>query len=745
MPDARAGTTITPLRTRRHESRRGGVHDRARSGRWRLRKATRPGLAAAGLAGVALLTAACSFGNGSSSATSGSCRNYLKGSDLSPARRFKDPLPIPNRLKPKYTKSDGTPVWMVHARAYTWYPAPGVCIPKWGFEDGTPGPTLVVKPYERSELLVYNELPETLYNPYVDPFNQLSWVEPISPIRTYYTAFGASPTPPPAPFNAPPYAQSQYELSPALTIHLHGGHQTPADDGHPMDTFGPGQSHLYDYPNNQEATTLWYHDHPMDHTRGHVLMGLAGFYLIEDAKADAKLGLPTGGGCESLPAVPPKPQTSPPYWRTPAPATTDPTAPSACDDIPIMLQQVPAEMLHGKQFQPVFGSSPPAPEPRPYRAVWTANGTLAPYLTVTNKPYRFRFLNGNDEEPLNIWTTTKPDDPTSFPQDAYLQQVGTDGGLMNYVNVDPASPRQTKIRLFPAQRADVVIDFSKVKKKTTFYLQAQPQQAFVGGTAQSCLTQLCPFGDAVDQTPRPLMKFDVVPTITNPPTFDPPNGKLRGPGLSSPIEKPSTTTPTGAKVTERTFLFGFDGHVGQNPFATINGRFFDPNHTYATPILNTTEIWHLVNSTDGYHPIHIHDIEFQVMSRTRCPEVVQGIAGGPSNAYDWCETPRNLWTKIQPHSGDWSSCTANRCQLAWKDVFVVPPYSEVTIIGTFIDNRGIYVFHCHNLIHEDAGMMAQFDVVKAVSPAARARARGTAAAMPGMPGMPAMHGMASGG
>jgi spore coat protein A len=410
-----------------------------------------------------------------------------------------------------------------------------------------------------------------------------------------------------------------------------------------------------------------------------------------------------------------------------------------------MLQQIPAELLQGEEFQPVVGNKRGERQPTPYRAVWTANGTLAPYLTVTSKPYRFRFLNGNDEEPLKIWTTTKPDDPTSFAQDAYLQQVGTDGGLMNYVHVDSASPRQTKIRLFPAQRADVVIDFSKVRTKTTFYLQAQPQQAFVGGKPRSCLTQLCRFGDDVDRTPRPLIEFVVVPTVTKPPAFDPPRGRLRGRGLSSPIKKLSTKTRTGKKVTERTFLFGFDGHVGQNPFATINGRFFDPNHMYATPVLNTTEIWHLVNSTDGYHPVHIHDIEFQVMSRTRCPKVKRN-ADGPSTAYDWCRKGLkglNKWRNIQPEPGDWSSCTAERCELAWKDVFVIPPYSEVTIIGKFTDNLGLYVFHCHNLIHEDAGMMAQFEVVKARSSATRASAQRRAAAMPGMPGMPAMPGTAA--
>jgi spore coat protein A, manganese oxidase len=706
-------------------------------------------LMAAGLVGVAVLAAAYGSGNSGSStvasaATAGSCRNFLTADDLSPARRFEDPLPIPNRLKPQYRKSDGTPVWVVHARAYTWKPAPGVCIPKWGYEDGTPGPTLVIRPHERSELLVYNELPQSLYNPYVDPFNQLSWVAPApSPIRTYYTVFGEPSRPPPAPFNAPPYAQSQYELSTALTVHLHGGHQGPADDGYPMDTFEPGESHLYDYPNNQEATTLWYHDHDMDHTRGHVLMGLAGFYLIDDAKADAKLGLPSGGRCERNAAAQTNAKTSLPYFPTPAlaPSTTPRTVPTRCRDIPIMLQQIPAELLPGNEFQPVVGSKRKPGEPEPtYRSVWTANSTLAPYLTVANEPYRFRFLNGNDEEPLKIWTTTKPDDPTSFAEDAHLQQVGTDGGLMNYVNVDRARPRQTKVRLFPAQRADVVIDFSKVRTKTTFYLQAQPQQAFVGGTRRNCLTRLCLFGDAVARTARPLIEFVVVPTVgTKPQAFAPPRGRLRGPRLSSPIKKLSTKTSTGRKVTERTFLFGFDGHVGRNPFATINGRFFTPTHSYATPVLNTTEIWHLVNSTDGYHPIHIHDIEFQVMSRKRCPKVKKN-ADGPSTAYDWCGKRLSKWTNIQPEPGDWSSCTAKRCELAWKDVFVIPPYSEVTIIGKFTDNLGLYVFHCHNLIHEDAGMMAQFEVVNARSSPARASARRRTAAMPAMPGMPAMAG-----
>jgi spore coat protein A len=537
------------------------------------------------------------------------CRNYLTADQLAP--RFDTPLPIPSQMPPYYKRPDGTPVWVLHAREYTWRPAAGVCITKWGFEGTTPGPTIRVKAHRPAEVAVYNQLPERLYNPFVDPNNPVARVTPPSPILAKYSPFGPNPNLPPAPFDREPYSRNQYELDPQLTIHLHGGHQTPPYDGYPETMFGPGHSFVYDYPNRQPPTTLWYHDHAMDHTRGHVLMGLAGFYLLDDDRRDRKLGLPTGRF-----------------------------------DLPIMFQRVPAEMLD---------------QPNSDKPVWTVNNTLAPSLDVTNRPYRFRFLNGNDESPLQIWTTTAKDDPGSFASQAHLQQVGTDGGLMNRVAVRAARPARTKIRLFPAERAEGVIDFSRVRTPTTFYLQARTPRAF--------------HGDPTVGTPQPLLAFRVTPTLARPPHFGPPHGKLR-PG--KPIVRLSRR---GAR--HRRFVFDFN-NLGTPPFATVNGRFFDAQHSYAHPKLGATEVWRLVNKTDGYHPIHIHDIFFQVISRT----------DGHGHA-------------IERQPGDWGSGN-----LAWKDVFVVPPFGSVTIVGKFTDNKGRYVFHCHNLIHEDAGMMAQFDVGK---------------------------------
>jgi spore coat protein A, manganese oxidase len=541
------------------------------------------------------------------------CRNYLTADQLVP--RFHAPLPIPAEMPPYYTRPDGTPVWVLHAREHRWRPAAGVCIVKWGYEGTTPGPTIRVKPHQPAELAVFNELPERLYNAFLDPENPIARHKPPSPILAKYSTFGPHPKLPPAPFDREPYSRSQYELDQQLSVHLHGGHQTPPYDGYPETTFDPGRSFIYDYPNRQEPTTLWYHDHAMDHTRGHVLMGLAGFYLLDDDARDAKLKLPTGEF-----------------------------------DIPIMFQRVPAEMID---------------QPDVNKPVWTVNNALAPYLDVTNRPYRFRLLNGNDESPLQIWTTTRKDDPGSFARKAHLQQVGTDGGLMNRVAVGPGGRARTRVRLFPAERAEVVIDFSRVGKPTTFYLQAKTPPAFVGEGN---------FGpDPTVQTPQPLIEFRVDPTLPRPPRFDPPGGVLRP---ADPITKLSRRA-----ARRRTFVFDFN-NLGTPPFATVNGRFFDAQHSYAKPKLGATEVWRLVNKTDGYHPIHIHDIFFQVISR-------KDAHGNP----------------VEQQPGDWGSGN-----LAWKDVFVVPPFGSVTIVGKFTDNKGRYVFHCHNLIHEDGGMMAQFDV-----------------------------------
>jgi spore coat protein A, manganese oxidase len=120
--------------------------------------------------------------------------------------------------------------------------------------------------------------------------------------------------------------------------------------------------------------------------------------------------------------------------------------------------------------------------------------------------------------------------------------------------------------------------------------------------------------------------------------------------------------PATAAVT-RDFLFR---NSGVTEGWTINGQPFDPARADATPRLGQVEIWRFI--TDFAHPIHLHLTHFQVLSRN----------GGPPGPYDQ----------------------------GWKDTVELHPAEGLEIITRFTDYPGRYVFHCHNLEHEDMAMMA---------------------------------------
>ena len=105
----------------------------------------------------------------------------------------------------------------------------------------------------------------------------------------------------------------------------------------------------------------------------------------------------------------------------------------------------------------------------------------------------------------------------------------------------------------------------------------------------------------------------------------------------------------------------------------INGQRFDPARVDASPRLGATEIWRFQNRSMMPHPMHVHLNMFQILDRNGAP----------------------------PPAGE----------SGWKDTVVVGPDETVRVIVRFTDFAGLYMLHCHNLEHEDHGMMAQFDVV----------------------------------
>ncbi|MEV6595788.1 multicopper oxidase family protein [Actinoplanes sp. NPDC051346] len=189
------------------------------------------------------------------------------------------------------------------------------------------------------------------------------------------------------------------QLDMDTAVHLHGGHTPPASDGFPLDVIAPGGTRVYEYPNRQQATTLWYHDHAHHMESEHVYRGLEGFYLIEDPREDA-LGLPSGAF-----------------------------------DVPIMLRDARFDDDGGLLF---------VPEDFQNRTTILTNGRPQPYFPVAARRYRLRLLNG-----ANLRTFT-----LRLGAGEEMVQISTDGGLLGA----PVTTRD--IKLSPGERVDVIVDFT---------------------------------------------------------------------------------------------------------------------------------------------------------------------------------------------------------------------------------------------------------------------------------------------
>src|SRR3954466_16340912 len=197
-------------------------------------------------------------------------------------------------------------------------------------------------------------------------------------------------------------------LGEAMSTHLHGGHTPSIYDGLPNDLVAFGASKDYNYPSTESARTMWYHDHAVDVTARHVWNGLAGFYLIKDPQ-EAALNLPSGN-----------------Y------------------DCPLMLMNRAFSSDGSMPYQDGSGD------------VMLVNGVPLPYFKVEARKYRFRILNASNDDFYNL----------SLSNSQAMIQVANEGGLL------PSPVSRTAVSLTPAERADVVIDFSKVAVGTSIKLSS---------------------------------------------------------------------------------------------------------------------------------------------------------------------------------------------------------------------------------------------------------------------------------
>ncbi len=261
------------------------------------------------------------------------------------------------------------------------------------------------------------------------------------------------------------------------------------------------------------------------------------------------------------------------------------------------------------------------------------NGTPYPYLNVSTTRYRFRILNGSNARVYNL----------ILSNGAKFIQIGSDGGLLE----KPTS--RSNMVMAPAERLDVIIDFGDAAMGDQIILQNKSGK---GSTAE-------------------IMRFDVMEMKSDESV------------IPTELRTMERLDPTDSVMTRRWELSRIpEGAEGSDRPWVINGLPYGPDRVDAFPKVGTTEIWEIVNMTMGGHPIHIHDIMWQILD-------INGRPPGPHDA-------------------------------GWKDTFKIPPNGGVVrVIGRFDDYTGdpddiksAYMMHCHILEHEDRAMMNQFIVVE---------------------------------
>ena len=499
-----------------------------------------------------------------------------------------------------------------------------------------------------------------------------------------------------------------------IVTHLHGAHVEPEFDGHPETwiTNNPnaltglpadtvtgrparpnGNTVTYTYRNDQPANQLWYHDHAMGITRLNVYAGLAANYILRDSVENG-LNLPKAA--YEIPLV-----IQDKSFNEDGSMRYD-SSPLLDDD---------GEQVTDDSGKPVFTSKPEF-----FGNVITVNGKAWPYLDVEPRNYRFRILNGSDSRFYNIWLEAQNAGGASIPiPDGAITQIGNDGGLLPVSVRNIGDDDENGLVLGLAERADVIVDFSKFPVGTKITMRNDASTPF-------------PMGDPVDSnaTTSKIMQFRVnKPLAGTDSTITPANPRTL-------TALPAATTTRYLDLQEGTdqyYVFDrSDGTSSERLMILINNmRFNDP--VTETPTLNTVEDWIIVNNTVDMHPMHLHQVHFEVIEKgSIAPNAYTPAAGfltpgGPAVMATVANggLRPNAEPGLNPVAGSASENSHYRLQaheLGRKDTVRVPPADEeagsqgYVKIRVYFDILGTYMWHCHILAHEDHEMMRPFRVVQ---------------------------------
>jgi FtsP/CotA-like multicopper oxidase with cupredoxin domain len=453
---------------------------------------------------------------------------------------------------------------------------------------------------------------------------------------------------------------------PEMSTHLHNFHNAPESDGGPCRWFFRGQ--YFDYyhtaqqagfasthqPNgdiNESLSTLWYHDHRIDHTAENVYKGLAGFHLVFN---QFDTGNETTGF--RLP-------TYPQY------------------DIPIMLADKLLDPSTGKicfdtfNFKGLLGD------------IQLANGIIQPFFNVSQRRYRFRVLNGGPSRFYELFLT----DPLTPSMQIPFWVIADDGNLL------PTPIQVTSIRLGVAERYDIIIDFNQIKSLIGSHTKVRLENRLVQDDGQGPSCDLFSAGQGMS-----CVEFRIGSPVTdnsvNPATH--------------PVfyQLPSVITP---RIT-RNFSFDRDNGqwVINGRFANCNELRFAVTQNSAENWLlsNPRGDWqHPIHIHLEQHQI----LSRSNNGGRRFSYSHHSRRAGPSSP-DWRSHGDCAFggggggiSTTRPN--------VPNVEVSRKDTTRLQGNEDVKIFSRFRDFQGDWPMHCHNTVHEDHAMMLLFQVQPGVT------------------------------
>jgi FtsP/CotA-like multicopper oxidase with cupredoxin domain len=439
------------------------------------------------------------------------------------------------------------------------------------------------------------------------------------------------------------------------------------------EAWGPGFA-TFQYPNLNRASTLWYHDHTLGMTRLNVYAGPAGFYLVRGGPAGDAAVSDTRSG---MPALLPGP----------APRENDKFPPNKTYyEIPLAIQDRSFN-ADGSLFYPdsraffdeIAGpfipdsDIAPAWNPEFFGNTLMVNGNTWPFHAVEQVRYRLRVLNGCQSRFLIL-------DFGNIPG-VQVWQIGNEGGFLA-TPVNLSADHANRLLMGLAERADLIVDFSQVPVGNYVLGNVGPDEPFGGGEPDG------DFDIADPASTGQVMEFRVVPAVAADPSTPP-----------QFLQLPAITPLPAASVTRRLVLIEeMSAFFADAPAEALLGTLADDpaeapaqwsKHLWMDPVtenpaVGATEVWELYNATGDAHPMHIHEVVFEVIDRQDIlvDEDGQQVQLAPGSV----PIPAEPW------------------ESGFKDTVIVYP-GQVTRLRAQFNSPGQFVWHCHIVEHEDNEMM----------------------------------------